>query len=268
MKINWFFFLLFFAVTCSSKESSETSLKTAETTSPPTSVASASPSFKEQWNKTFHLRTTETGEILSIGAVFSDDKNVYVYDQAENRIVIFDTTLTITDSVALPSIGRNHYIGDDFVLLDNQFIFLNSVDNRLELFDRTSGKHVRTIPLPRGLFRTEKHRSRRIVNRLFLDGKSLYIGNYYHVVPFDPALGKKVENAKELSSPKQRQWLLFKKNHTLLRDRDGTAYDDGSKTFEDATTHFPLSGKRHFTLGKRFYAVEAGKDSLRIFELK
>lgn len=265
MKINWICFLFIFTFTCSSRENDHTSPKPAETSSQTqTAVASVPPSLCRKWNNTFHLRTTETGEILSVGAVFSDNENVYVYDQAENRVVILDTALALTDSVAFPSIGRNRYIGDDFVVLDDQFIFLNSVDHRLELFDRTTGKHVRNVPLPRNLFRKEKRRSRRIIDRLFLDGKTLYIGNSYHVLPFNPAMGKKAENAKTFSAPHQRQWLLFKKNRSMQRDRDGFAYDINLKKYRDATTHFPLSGKRHFTLGNRIYAVDAGKDSIRI----
>lgn len=265
MLVKPVFLLLLCALTCSSEKQNKNKM---ETSVPSSKKVSGSPEFNEAWNNTFHLRTTETGEILSVGAVFSNENNVFVYDMAENRIVTFDTNLRITDTVSLQSIGRNRYVGDDFVVLNNRFVFLNSIDKRLELFERTSGKLIRTIPIPRNIFLSVKQRSRRIIERLFIDGDILYIGNRYHVVPFDVSLGKKTAEAKVTSAPEKKRWLLFKKNHPFTEDQQHLIEKTGGGHYQKTPTHFPVGGKRFFTIGDKLYGIEAGRDGIRIAEVK
>jgi hypothetical protein len=265
MSANPVLLLLVCALTCSSEKQSENRMKTP---APPLKKVTGSPEFNEAWNNTFHLRTTETGEILSVGAVFSNRENVFVYDMAENRIVTFDTNLHITDSVSLPSIGRNRYVGDDFVVMNEQFIFLNTVDNRLEFFEQTSGKHLRASPLPRTLLSSVKQRSRRIIDRLFIDEGVLYIGNRYHLIPFDVSLGKKAAEAKVASAPEKRRWLLFNTDQPFTEDKRHSIAGPGGRQYRKTPTHFPVSGKRFFKIGTKLYGIDAGRDGIRIAKVK
>jgi hypothetical protein len=274
MKTALFFLpLLLITVTCSSEKKEKNALQKTEKTS---TKQQLSPFFSQLWNQTFHLRTTETGEILTIGAVFSDDRQVFVYDLAENTVVSLDAGLKVTSTVKLNSIGRKTYAGDDFIVKDSQFIFLNGVDRRLEIFHRTTGKHFRSVPVPSDLLAGVKKRSHRIINRLFLDGNQLLIGNEYHLVPFGITLGKqaatiKVEThgrASLLSATGNRRWALYRKKEPVVVQnsllKKGSLHA-GSKVPE---THHPVNGKRFFTLDGRLYSIVAGKDSVKMAEVK
>ena len=226
------------------------------------------PAFHEPWNTTFHLRETENGEILSIGAVYSDGSNVFVYDLAQGAVVVLDTTLTVTATVPLTSIGRNTYAGDDFIATDSTFIFLNAVDRRLEIFDRFSGKHLRKINLPASLMSGVKKRSHRILNRIFLDGKTVMIGNEHHLVAFDTKLGKRSATGTSVSAGENERVLLYKRDASIVMKDSLLKNRATGLSGPPPGTHFPVTGKRFFAQGTRLYAVEAGKDSVRIAEVK
>ena len=224
------------------------------------------PRFCQPWNMTFHLRETETGETLSTGAVFSDSAHVYVYDLARGAVVTLDAAFSVVSTVQLASIGRNTWAGDDFVVIDSLFVFLNGIDRRLELFDRFSGKHLRAIPIPDDLTAGAQKRSHRILSRLFYDNGVLMIGNEYRLAAFDIALGKRrTPEASVVAAENERLALYRKRGAVVMRDSlliDRTA---GTQARIPAT-HYPVAGKRFFSLGNRLYSLDAGKDSLRITE--
>ncbi len=244
--------IMFAAVTCSSEKMDSTA---------------GLPFFRQEWNRTFHLRTTETGEVISIGAVFSDGMRIYVYDLAQGSVITLDSTGGVADSVRLESIGRNSYAGDDLVAMDSVFIFLNGVDRRLEFFDRTTGKHLKSVPLPADLMSGAKKRSHRVVNRLFLEGETLLVGNEYRLVPFDPSLGKRIHGKTVLTAAASER-LIYMGNRVIV-ERSGKLIDrlQGAE-YLVPSTHFPVPGKRFFMLGSRIFALDAGKDSLMIAEMR
>jgi hypothetical protein len=224
--------------------------------------------FVEPWNKTFQLRETENGEILTIGAVCTDGNAVFMYDLAAGTVVMLDSSGRVEKTVKLAPIGRNTYMGDDFVVKDSSFIFLNGVDRRLEFFDRITGKHQRSVPIPADLLSTAQKRSWRILSRLFLDGNRLMIGNEYFLVAFDPLLGKQLATAVTASVADKERFILYNKKASLmLRDSVIENRSNGT-TYRQPKTYHPITGKRFFTQGKKVFAIDAGKDSVRIAEVK
>ena len=245
------------AVTCSSEKKPS-----------PTVSEKKHPIFHEPWNTTFHLRETENGEVLSIGAVFSNDSTVFVYDLAQGAVVELDSTFSVTRTVPLAPIGRNTYTGDDFVATDSTFIFLNGVDRRLEIFDRFTGKHLRKIDLPANLMAGAGKRSYRILNRIFLDGNTVMIGNEHYLVAFDPKLGKRSVTAKTVAAGDDERVLLYESTGSvILRDSLLKNRITGLRAPPPAT-HYPVTGKRFFTRGTALFAVGAGPDSVKIAEVK
>ncbi|MBN1578298.1 MAG: hypothetical protein JW913_17185 [Chitinispirillaceae bacterium] len=234
-------------------------------------TAPASPKkifFTQPWNKTFHLRETETGEILSIGAVFGTAANVFVYDQAQGAVVTLDTSGKVVTTVQLSSIGRNSYAGDDFVMEDSVFVFLNGVDRRLEFFNRITGMHLRSVPIPADLLSGVQKRSQRIVNRLFLDDGRLMIGNEYRLVAFDGRLGKRIATAAAVSAAENERFVLYRKHRPVVM-RDSLLFLRSiGATYRLPPTHYSITGKRFFTLGSRLFSIDAGKDSIRIAEVR
>ncbi len=224
--------------------------------------------FHEPWNHTFHLRETENGEILSIGAVYSDGMNIFVYDLAQGAIVQLDSTLSVTGTVPLESIGRNTYVGDDFVATDSVFIFLNSVDRRLEFFNRFTGKHTRQISLPTNLMAGAKKRSHRTLNRIFTDGTTLMIGNEHHLVAFDTKPGKRAAAATAVAAGENERVLLYNKSGSVIMHDSLLKNRATGLSSTPPGTHFPVYGKRFFIRGTALFAVEAGQDSIRIAKVK
>jgi hypothetical protein len=224
--------------------------------------------FAEPWNKTFQLRETENGEILTIGAVCIEEDTVFIYDLAAGAVVLLDSSGGVLKTVKLASIGRNTYRGDDFIVKDSSFIFLNSVDRRLEFFNRTTGKHRRAVPLPADLLSHAKKRSWQTLSRLFLDGNHLMIGNEHFIVAFDPSLGKRLAIAVTASGTEEQRFLLYRKKASLML-RDSLIENRlNDATYRQPVTHHPISGKRFFTKGNRIFSIDAGKDSVRIAEVK
>jgi hypothetical protein len=110
--------------------------------------ACSEPFFNQSWNRDFHIRVLENGETLSVSALFSKDKLVYLYDQAAGNLTLLSDKGVLLGKTTLESIGRDTYFGDDFVVRDTTAIFVNSVDKRLEYFDIKTGKHLYAVAIP------------------------------------------------------------------------------------------------------------------------
>ena len=226
------------------------------------------PLLQEPWNTTFHLRETENGEMLSIGAVYSDDTTVFVYDLARGTVVLLDSMLQVTATVPLATIGRNTYVGDDFVATDSTFIFLNGIDRCLEIFNRETGAHRKRIPLPASLMSGAKKRSHRILNRIFLDKGTVMVGNDHHLVALDTKPDKRSATGTAVTAGENERILLYKRQasvimkDSLLKNRVTGLSNPPPGTF------FPVTGKRFFARGTTLFAVTAGKDSVRIAKVK
>ncbi|NLD99735.1 MAG: hypothetical protein GX640_07660 [Fibrobacter sp.] len=171
--------------------------------------------FIRPWNDTFTLKTTENGEFLTVTAMASMGSYLYLYDLSDRSLVTIDSTAQIISKVILESIGRSTYTGDDFVVRDNQAIFLNAVDYHLEYFQLETGKHLKSISFSRDLLNEEK-RSRKIINRIFLDNNSILLGNSHTLVVFsESALSKQMQSLKVLHFPENKRILFYNRNKSI-----------------------------------------------------
>lgn len=257
--------ILILAGTCSGNKKEQT-----ESAVPAESTATASTRphrFSEPWDKTFHLRETENGEILSIGAVCSDDNYVFVNDLAAGTVVRLDSTLKVMETVTLELIGRNTYTGDDFTVTDTSFIFLNSIDRRLEFFNRTTGKHTGAVSIPRDLLSDVKKRSQRVLSRIFMDQGRLFIGNEHVLVNFDASLGKRLQDKKALFAGDHKRFSLYREKSPLIADSAGISGLKKGSSRPIPGTHYPVTGKRIFRAGGKVFTITAGKDSVALQEL-
>jgi len=254
-------FLLCVFSTCSGgkKESSENS-----DTPPQKEIQPSSYHLSEPWNRSFHRRETEDGEILAIGAVFSNDSTLFVYDLAAGSVVSLDSTLRIKETVSLAPIGRNTYMGDDFVVRDSVFIFLNSIDRKLEYFSRTTGAHVNSVPIPSGLLSYVNKRSQRVLSRLFMKNGQLFVGNEYHLVSFDPVAGKRRAGQALLSAGTGRRYMLPRDTSWITENDSGMITGLPGRILHMTKTYLPVSGKRLFSLHGKLYTISAAKDSVVI----
>lgn len=224
--------------------------------------------FSQPWNSVFHLRETENGEILSIGAIYSVGTTVYVYDLAAGSVVLLDSIGTPVRTIQLATIGRNSYMGDDFVVKDSSFIFLNSIDRKLVFFNASDGHIVKSVAIPADLLADAKKRSWRTLSRLFLDNGTLYIGNENHLVPFDFALGKRHASLTTVAAAERERFVLYNKKAPVVARDSLISRRPGKSTYRYPSTHHPISGKRCCIVGNRLYTIDAGKDSVRIVEVK
>jgi len=260
MKLSFCALLLLLVSACSGEKKA---VPESKQSAPAPAVTKNPPRFSEPWNRTFHLRETENGEVLTVGAVFSNDSEVYVYDLAAGAVVVLDTNLVVRKTVPLTPIGRNTYAGDDFVVLDTCFVFLNSIDRKLEYFNRTNGDHIRSVPIPNDLLQSAEKRSHRILSRLFVDNGNLLIGNEYLLVKFDTALGKKIAGAA-IAADKETRFLLYAQNASIMQHDTLLSNNETGKKQRMPSTHHAVTGKRFFKRGTRVYSVNAGTDSVSI----
>jgi len=165
--------------------------------------------FKKSWGQEFQIKRTENGEPLTVSAIASYDTNLYLYDLSDRSLIRIGPSGTIISKVILQSIGRSTYTGDDFIVHGTEAIFLNAVDFRLEYFDCESGNHLKSVSYPRDLL-GEKKRSRKIINRIFLDGNDILLGNSHVLVFFsDLSLAKKQKELKIVCFPENRQIIFY-----------------------------------------------------------
>lgn len=254
--------LLSLSISCSG------ATKEKETAAPVTApVVASSFSFSQPWNKNFKLHTTENGEVLSVGSLATDGDTLYVYDMAAGSLVKFDPSGKLLTAILLESIGRNTYAGDDFIVDKKHFIFLNTIDRRLERFSKTTGKHLASHQIPQDLLADAHKRSHRTLSRIFIDNGTLFLGNDHVVVPFDLSLGKRTAASKLSESGDQGRFLLYSTTAPVFC-KDSLVKQSGKAPCTLRSTHYPVTGKRTFKKGNRLYALSAGKDSVTIRELK
>lgn len=200
--------------------------------------------FEARWGGQFTLSATETGEKMTISAIASDENYIYLYDMSDRSIIRIDSLGAIISRIRLESIGRATYVGDDFIIKDNQAIFLNAVDFRLEYFDCTGGTHLKSIAYPSDALKNPK-RSKSIINRIFLDGNTIILGNIYAVFPFNE--NEKLQKSKIISFPKDKK-ILFYHSRKAVEEISGQTFWNNKKIgLKRPVFHF--SGK-HIVLYK------------------
>jgi hypothetical protein len=87
---------------------------------------------------------------------------------ADRSIAMFDTAGVFIRKINLQSIGRGEYVGDDFIVRNNEAVFLNTVDSRLEFFDLDKGLLRKYISYPNKIPMDRNQRRYKIINRIFL----------------------------------------------------------------------------------------------------
>lgn len=151
----------------------------------------------------FHLMQTETGEPLTVAAFATDSSHFYLYDMSDRSIAVLDSSAKFIKKITLQSIGRRTYTGDDFIVRNDEAIFLNAVDYKLEYFDLENGTLNKSLPYPHEIT-GEKKRRFRMITRIFLDNDRIYLGNNHAVFPFEEnkVLKKASLQVKRFSSDK------------------------------------------------------------------
>lgn len=234
----------------------------------PASSSAKAPFFFQKWGNEFNLRTTENGETLSIGAVFAVEKEIFIYDLAAGEMAVLDSTGKALNRVPLEGFGRGTYVGDDFVALDSVFVFVNSVDKRLEYFDRSTGKRLPAVPLPLDALKSQAKRANRLINRIFVIEKKVFIGNEHVIFDCEKGLKKSVAAADFVKAPENGRFgLVAGKALWSLTGNRLIEKQSGKKAIVPQS-HFTISGKRLYIYNNRLFSIQAGKDGVSIIELK
>jgi hypothetical protein len=234
----------------------------------PLCTGAPAPFFHQSWGQDFHRRALESGDTLSVGAVFCDGSSVFIHDQAAGTIVILDSKGKKTAMVALEGIGRGTYCGDDFVVKDSLFIFVNTVDKRLEYFDRSSGKHISADPLPLQPLAGESMRSWRVIDRIFIIGRKAVVGNAHLLFDLGQGLKKTVSPNDFIKASGNERFAVLAENRRITI-KEGLLVDPlTGKEMAVPKSRYTINGKRIFMLNNRLFALMAEPTGITIVELK
>lgn len=206
--------------------------------------------------------------MLSIGAICSDAHQVFCYDLAGGDVVTLDTAGAVVSRVHLASIGRNTYVGNDFVAVDSNFIFLNGTDRRLEFFDRKTGKHQKSLAIPSNLLVEEQKRSYRVLDRIFIDNGKLFIGNTHRLAQFNKNLGKRVSGMALTEASGDERFELYSTNNAVVAVDSVLRRVATGKRYVPPVSRYSIGGKRLFMLKNKLYSLQLGVDTVRIVEVK
>jgi hypothetical protein len=223
--------------------------------------------LSENWNNRIKVVTTEQGEKLAIAAVCAEGDRIYLYQRSDRTLVCYDTAGRYVRTVALESIGRNTYVGDDFVVRDTAVLFVNSIDRTLERFSLATGRHSSSLALPDEPFKSAPQRSRRIVNRIFLAQGTILLGNSYLLAEYDPQGPGLSRRAAVQKASVQGRFAL------VTRLGNVTARPNGALTWAGRIVRPPKSaiectGKAFFVFNTRLFTIVQDGSGLRIVELK
>ncbi len=220
--------------------------------------------FKELWGNHFQLRKTDNGEILSISSVFYHNNSIYLYDMAERKIVSLDSDFSFIKETKLATVGRNTYVGDDFVILKNEIIFLNIVDKLLEIFNLESGSHKRSIKYPHNYFADEPKRRQRIINKIFLDNDNIILGNSYKLFYFDLIKEEVIKEKRPLFVKNNHKFLFYNGKETVSKTKNNIHFNN--RKYKTINNSFLISGKQYFIIKDSIYAFTL--DNTRICIVK
>lgn len=216
--------------------------------------------FSLPWGENLRYRVNENGDTLSIGAVFSDSARIYVYDLAQGRILIFDSSGAKTREVGLESIGRATYAGDDFVVRGNRAVFLNTIDKRLESFDMAAGRRTDSRAYPANAFKDEPKRSARIINRIFLLDGRLVLGNGYRVFTLEEGLSKAGGVGKQERPAQGGSFVFLDAAHRITK---AGSFLCGAGRVKPVKSRSMLWGKQYTVFRGRLCAVVLDKEGMK-----
>jgi len=226
----------------------------------------AAPSFFP-WGAEFQLKSTENGDTICIAAVFADSTGIYLYDLAQGRLVVIDSAGAIAARIKLQSTGRSTYAGDDFVVRDGQTLFLNTIDRSIEVFALGDGSHVKSIPYPQDALKSEPKRINRFVNRIFLDGDRILLGNERRLFVLDEGLGKAAASFGIRKAAASQKFLLVngKRVATLVGSQ---VRMNGITRGREIATRYPMWGKRYCEFKGRLLGVSLDASGVKISEIR
>ncbi|HEX2959125.1 MAG TPA: hypothetical protein VHO70_19985 [Chitinispirillaceae bacterium] len=190
----------------------------------------------------FELKRTESGDLMTIAAIAASEDYLYLYDMADRSIAEFDSDGELLRKIKLQSIGRGEYVGDDFVVRDDEAIFLNTVDSRLEFFDLNKGLFRKSIGFPREIPLQGNLRRYQLINRIFIDDSKLWIGNSHAVFAIDDnAILQKVSAAQVKQFSTSGLVAVFRKENPVFCRSGKIQWQKKSVAVQ--TPRHPLPGK-------------------------
>jgi hypothetical protein len=179
--------------------------------------ASTDTLIKQSYGEQFELKRTESGDLMTIAAITANEDYLYLYDMADRSIAEFDNSGELVRKIKLQSIGRGEYVGDDFVVRDNEAIFLNTVDSRLEFFDLDKGLFRKSVGIPKDIPLQGNQRRYQIINRIFIENSKIWIGNSHAVFAIDDnAILQKVSAAQVKRFSTSGLVVIYKENNPVF----------------------------------------------------
>lgn len=218
----------------------------------------------EKWGNHFQIRYSEQGEPLTVAACAADSNRVYMYDMADRSLAVYDNNGIFQKKAILEQIGRGTYTGDDFVVRDTEAIFVNSVDKRIEYFDIGTGKHIKAIAYPKDIFKEQKSRTFRIVNRIFLEDKKIMIGNGHVVTYFSEGLSREMQS-KKIESPSGKTLLLYSKKGSAFKSGKQVSWQ--GRTLKLPKSDYPFIGKNVILIKNALYACVVDSSGVRMVKV-
>ncbi|NLD94372.1 MAG: hypothetical protein GX639_17085 [Fibrobacter sp.] len=233
------------------------------------SGAKTETSIAIKFGTNFVPQTTDQGEVLTVTSFASDSSSLYLYDLSDRTIAIFNPEGIFLRKIPLQTIGRKTYVGDDFIVLKQQLIFLNTVDSRLEYFNIDNGVRIRSIECPREVPDVSSERRMRIVNKIFLDNGQIYLGNRYYAFLFDePAvLAKKMPVIRPFALSKDSSIvMLYNRLRPVIFKSNHLKYDKNMIEYKAPRTQF--YGKQTALLKGKLYFCTTTDSSITISFIK
>jgi hypothetical protein len=211
----------------------------------------------------FNLKTTESGEPLTVAAFATDSSHLYLYDMADRSIATLDRSGVFLKKTPLQNIGRRTYTGDDFIIRSGEAIFLNAVDFRIEYFDIETGNLKKSIPYPRQIPGDATQRRYRMVTRIFLDNLQIFLGNSHAVFLFDelPKLQKQTA-LKVMRFPAGESLLIFNSQNSVV-GRSGKIHW-AQKSAILKTSGYPMFGKNAALINSAIYLCTVSNSGITI----
>lgn len=208
--------------------------------------------IRQTFGHQFQYKRSETGELITITAITADSENIYIYDMADRSIALFDTTGTFIRKIKLQSIGRGEYVGDDFVVRNNEAVFLNTVDSRLEFFDLEKGLLRKSIVYPKEIPMERNQRRYKMINRIFIDNSKLWIGNRHGVFVINESLVLQKVTTKQVKRFINGSQLAIYKSEDPILCRSGKI-EWHNKTVQLAPVGHTLPGKSLIIFKDKIY---------------
>lgn len=173
--------------------------------------------INQVFGEQFQLKRTESGDLMTVAAITANEDYLYLYDMADRSIAEFDNDGELIRKIKLQSIGRGEYVGDDFVVRDNEAIFLNTVDSRLEFFDLDKGLFRKSIGFPKEIPLQGNQRRYQLINRIFIEDSKIWIGNSHAVFAIDDnAILQKVSAAQVKQFSTSGLVAIYKENNPVF----------------------------------------------------